>query len=77
MDAERVGGVEVHPAHPAHVLHVVTWPSSTGRPVHRGGVDPALGCSLQLDVAVLSPALTPGVPHKPVVEGSPKMSDYQ
>ena len=74
MNPEREGGVEVHPAHPAHVLHVVARPASAGGPVHGGGVHPALGCSLQLDVAVLPPVLAPGVPHQPVVECSPEIS---
>ena len=71
MDPEREGGVQVHPAHAAHVLLVVAGPSYTGGPVHRGLVDSALVCSLQLDVAVLTPALSPGVPHQPVVKCSP------
>ena len=76
VDTERIGGVQVHPTHPTNILLVVARTSDTRRTVHRGLVDSALTCSLELDVAVLSPALPPGVPHQPVVKGAPARS-YQ
>ena len=69
MDTERIGDVEEDTALTADVLLVRAGTSGAGSAVHRGGVSAALGggVSPQPDVSSLSPPLSPGVPHQPVV----------
>ena len=50
-----------------YVAYTRTWSASACCTVHGSRVDPAAGCPLQADIALLTPGWPPAVPHQPVV----------
>ena len=53
--------------HATHMAHTRTWSASACCTVHGSRVDPAAGCPLEADIALLTPGWPPAVPHQPVV----------
>merc|ERR1719435_416172 len=69
VSSQGEGGVEQNSALTTDVLLVVAGSSLAGSPVHWSGVSSALSSSVtsQTNVTFLSPAVSPAVPHDPVV----------
>merc|ERR1712228_5549 len=69
VSSKRPRDIEEDTTLATHVLLIVAGASHTRRPVHWGRVSSALGLCIpgKPDVAALSPAGSPAVPHNPVI----------
>ena len=68
VDSQWESGVKQHTTHATNCLGIIARSANTSCAVHGSAIDSTLGCPLQTDVTILTPALSPGVTYQPVGE---------